>query len=114
MKLKTFKDIKFKPHTTGEGLMGKIFFHNGYGISVVRFKMPSMPSTALIFRSEGTYGSYTSNETEWEIAVLKGDKKDAEITYDTPITDDVIGYLTETEVTDIMKQIQELPINHIP
>jgi hypothetical protein len=46
--------------------------------------------------------------------VLKGDKKDAEITYDTPITDDVIGHLTETEVTDIMKQIQELPINHIP
>ena len=30
------------------------------------------------------------------------------ICYDTHITNDVIGYLTEDEVTDFLRQIQEL------
>ena len=38
--MKTFKNLKFEPHTTGEGLSAKLFFKNGYGVSVVRFKMP--------------------------------------------------------------------------
>jgi hypothetical protein len=100
--MRTFNDIQFKPHSTGHGLMGSMFFENGYGISVVRFKVGDR------------YGSYTSNENEWEVAVLVGNEYDCELTYDTPITDDVIGHLSEQDVTDIMKQIQELPINHIP
>jgi len=96
--MKTFKDLEFNPHKTGEGLQAVMFFENGYGISVVRFKMP------MGFG----YGSYTDNENEWEIAVLFGDENDSHLTYNTPITDDVIGHLTDDEVTDIMKQIQEL------
>lgn len=98
--MKTFKDLQFKPHQTGDGLHGLAFFPNGYGISVVRFMMPI---------SHRGYGSYTDNENEWEVAILVGNVDGWELTYDTPITDDVIGHLEESEVTEIMKQIQELP-----
>lgn len=97
--MKTFKDLVFNPHRTGEGLQALMFFENGYGISVVRFKMP------MGFG----YGSYTNNENEWEIAVLYGNNEKFSLTYNTPITDDVIGHLTADEVSDIMKQIQTLP-----
>jgi hypothetical protein len=30
------------------------------------------------------------------------------ITYDTPVTDDVIGYLKPEEVTEIMENVQSL------
>jgi uncharacterized protein YlbG (UPF0298 family) len=34
--------------------------------------------------------------------------KDGDISYDTPVTNDVIGYLNSDEVTDIMEQVQIL------
>jgi hypothetical protein len=34
--------------------------------------------------------------------------KDGQITYDTPITNDVIGYLRPMDVTDVMEKIQQL------
>lgn len=89
--MKNFNDLEFGPHSMG-GLQAKIFFENGYGVSVVRFS-----------------GSYTRTETQWELAVLKGVPGDWDLTYDTPITEDVIGYLQADEVTEIMKQVQELP-----
>jgi len=94
--MKTFKDLKFKPHATGEGLAAKLFFKNGYGVSVVRFKM-------LLGA-----GSYTDSESEWELAILKGKKSDWEIDYDTSITDDVMGHLEDEEVSEIMKRVQQL------
>ena len=39
--MKTFKDLKFKPHRTGEGKQAVMLFPNGYGVSVVRFKIDS-------------------------------------------------------------------------
>jgi hypothetical protein len=101
--MKSFKDIVFKPHTSFEGSHGLLFFPNGYGISVVRFKVPS-PTSKDGFR----YGSYTSNENEWEVAVLFGNENDWDITYNTPITENVIGNQTEGEVDWLMIQIQEL------
>jgi hypothetical protein len=41
----------------------------------------------------------------FEIAVLG---KDGDLTYDTPVTNDVIGYLDPEGVSDIMEQVQEL------
>ena len=38
------------------------------------------------------------------LAVLKHD----ELCYDTPITDDVIGYLTSDEVYDLLDRIEQL------
>lgn len=89
--MKTFKDLEFETHPNfKDGKQGKIFFENGYGASVIN-----------------GYGSYTHNG-EWELAVLFGNKDKYELTYDTHITSNVIGHLTENEVTDILKQIQEL------
>ena len=101
--MKTFNDLEFKSFGSHEEehyfmIRGCIMFDNGYGISVVRFKNPY---------SKG-YGSYTSNENEWEVAVIYGDEKKWDITYNTGIADDVIGYLSEGEVNWIMIQVQEL------
>ncbi len=92
--MKTFRSLKFKKHgLSGLTSHAELFFPNDYGISVVT----------------GEYAHSTADEP-YEIAVLKGNKKDAKLTYRTPIADDVIGYLTEKEVTKIMKDIQDLSL----
>jgi hypothetical protein len=87
--MKTFKDIEFKPNPMGAdfGIVSRTQFDNGYEASVVK--------------SEYTYGG---KDGLYELAIFK----DGEICYNTPITDDVIGYLTTQEVTDLMEQIQKL------
>lgn len=66
-------------------------FDNGYGASVIKGKH--------------TYGG---SEGLWELAVIQWNEDNYELTYDTPITDDVIGYLTEDKVKYYLKQIEEL------
>ena len=86
---KTFEDIKFEMMDSFyNGVRSHTKFENGYGISVVRHSY-----------------SYGGSSGLYEIAVLG---KDGDITYNTPITNDVIGYLTPKEVTEIMIKIQEL------
>lgn len=88
--MKEFKDLEFKelnsPFRIGK--ISQLKFANGYAISVT-----------------STNYSYGGNSGLYEIAVLD---KEGEITYDTPITDNVVGWLDEDEVTSYMKQIQEL------
>lgn len=68
-------------------------YNNGYGASVVK--------------GPGTYGY---EEDKWEVAVLLYDKYDSpSLCYDTPITDDVIGWLDDASVIDICNRIKELP-----
>lgn len=87
--MKTFKDLKFIPSKFGSR-GAKLFFNNGYGISVI-------------------YGRYTfTNPGTYEVAILVGDENNWDLTYSTPITDDVIGHCSESEVTEIMQKIQEL------
>jgi len=89
--MKTFKDLVFNPHPNFNhdgGVQARMFFDNGYGVSVVK--------------SLYTYGG---SDGLYELAIFG---KDGHITYDTPITNDVMGYLKEDEVTDILKQIQLL------
>ena len=103
--MKEFKDLKFKPHQMdSEGIHAVELFPNGYGISVCRFKLQGIPE----FGTSSRYGSYTSNENEFEAAVLIGEPDNWSICYNTPITDDVLGHLSEDDVTELMKKIQEL------
>ncbi len=88
--MKTFQDLEFSDHPLGSdfGIRSTMKFDNGYGISVVR--------------SQYIYGG---DKGLYEIAVLD---YEGHITYTTPITDDVIGSLTEDDVTKIMEDIQKL------
>lgn len=64
-------------------------FPNGYGASVIRHTF-----------------SYGGDLGLKEIAVLN---KDGNITYDTPITDDVVGFLSDEDVESYLIRISELP-----
>ena len=86
--MKTFSDLEFKQHPTIDGIQARIHFENGYGASVVKHEW-----------------SYGGKDGLYEIAVLDLDNQ---LTYETSVTDDVIGYLTEDDVTEVLKQIQEL------
>ena len=89
--MKKFEDLKFKkiegnPFQTG--VKSRMMFENGFGVSVVSH----------------TY-SYGGKDGLFEIAVLD---KEGEITYKTPVTNDVIGHLNPDEVTEIMGHVQKL------
>jgi len=89
--MKKFQDLPFFPINDAPFMVGKkarMHFDNGFGVSVVSH----------------TY-SYGGRDGLYEIAVLDSDDN---LTYDTPVTNDVIGYLTEEDVTDVMKQVQDL------
>ena len=73
------------------------FFENGYGISVIN-----------IIGTNGEHHSYTKSKDDYEIAVLEGVKNNSSITYDTVITDDVIGYLKIEGVYKIMEEVEKL------
>lgn len=96
--MKTFKDLEFMPHPNGPGIVAWMHFPNGYGVSVIRFKVD--PGLGL----PESWGSCTSDDTEFELAVLK----DNRLCYSTHITSDVIGHLKAEDVTRIMAEIQQL------
>ena len=64
-------------------------FANGYGASVVRHEH-----------------SYGGRQGLFELDVL--DSND-ELCYDTPITNDVIGWLTHEQVDELLDKISKLP-----
>lgn len=70
-----------------KGLQVSFNFKNGYGVSAIRFP-----------------GSYGHKSQLWELAVLdKGN-----ITYNTPITDDVIGYCDDDDIAEIIHKVKNL------
>jgi len=62
-------------------------FPNGFGASAV-----------------STHFSYGGREGLWEVAVMSGD----DIRYDTVIGDDVVGFLNDDELGDILVRIYAL------
>lgn len=86
LNIKQIKDIEFKPFQGG--VAGSIMFDNGYGVSVVSHKY-----------------SYGGEKGLYELAILDSDGK---LTYDTEITNDVLGYLTPVAVNKYMIMVQDL------
>ena len=88
--MKKFEDLDFVKLDDGfmVGKQARMIFDNGYGVSVVSH----------------TY-SYGGKDGLFEVAVLD---EDGDLTYNTPVTNDVIGFLNPDEVTDIMEQVQNL------
>lgn len=84
------KKFNFEVSTHRERFGGEQYifeFENGYGASVVRFS-----------------GSYGGDKGLYELAVLHN----GEICYDTPITNDVVGYLTDDAVEKLLEDIKNL------
>ena len=85
-------DWAFEPTSTNAvmgGIQYRFKFGNGYGASVVRHEF-----------------SYGGNVGLWELAVTD---EDGDLTYDTPVTDDVLGRLSVGEVNEALREISELP-----
>ena len=81
--------LNVQVHPNGKGGIQKVYkFPNGWGASVVMFP-----------------GSYGFEKGLWELAVLNTND---EISYDTPITSDVIGYLDDTMTGIILERIKKL------
>lgn len=59
---------------------------------------------ASIIRHNGSYGS----GLQVEIGILDCHDGKGGLTYDTPITDDVVGYLDEDEIITILKDVEKL------
>lgn len=70
-------------------------FDNGYGASVIKH-----------------FGSYGFEDDLFELAVIKYTKgNEWELCYSTPITNDVIGYLSNNDVLRYLYKIQRLDEN---
>jgi hypothetical protein len=81
----------YKAH---DGDQAVIFFRNGFGASVVRHSY-----------------SYGGREGFYELAVIVKDEKDPRdfrLTYETSVTDDVLGWLTADDVVEKLKEISRL------
>ncbi len=77
--------------TYNNGVALRVDFPNGYGASIV-------------CHDDSYGGPYNKRNSLFELAVLKDDKIDST----TPITDDVLGYLTIEKLNEILKRIEEL------
>ena len=86
-----FSDLNFEPHPNWDGVQARHFFDNGYGVSVIK-----------------SSHSYGGSRGLYELAVLQGLEEDWEICYDTPITDDVMGYLTTEDIDTVLNQVENL------
>jgi hypothetical protein len=86
--MKEFKDLEFQATDSFlNGIKARVQFPNGYGASIIK--------------NEYSYGG---PEGLYELAVLK----DGSLCYNTPITDDVIGWCDENKITELLLEIQKL------
>ncbi len=83
-----------RPHPAGMGGVQRLYeFPNGYTASVIRFAY-----------------SYGGDRGLWELAVIHTDR----LCYDTPVTNDVEGCLSEDEVEALLEQVAALPERDAP
>lgn len=83
-----FEELNFQPHRMGFGKQCVVQYPNGYGASIV----------------QGQY-TYGGDKGLYELAVLG---TDGQLTYETSITDDVLGNLSEQEIEETLIKIKNL------
>lgn len=83
------KDIIIQDKYKGTQVV--IFFPNGYGASIIK----------------NPY-SYGEDKGLFEMAVIKGNKDGWKVCYDTPVTNDVLGYLNSEDINKYLEQIEKL------
>jgi len=77
----------------GGGIKYVFRFKNGYGASVIKNKY-----------------SYGNEDNLWELAVIVFVSRGTwHLCYNTPITNDVEGYLSNRQVRSLLKRIKRLP-----
>ena len=86
-----FSELEFKELPDLAGVYCRIQFDNGFGASIVKHEY-----------------SYGGKDGLYEIAVLDSE---GQITYDTPITNDVLGYLSEEDVERHVNEIKNLEVS---
>ena len=90
-----FENYLIKKGPLFNGVQYLFKFDNGYGASVVKH-----------------FGSYGSDEDLWELAVVEYRNPDIiddfDLVYDTDITDDVEGSLTDDDVVNLLSKIRDL------
>ena len=96
---KEIKDMKFKPkEKIKRELNYKVQylfeFDNKYGASVVRSR-----------------SSYCNEKGLYELAVIEWEAGEYSLTYETEITNDVIGHLTVKGVNELLDEIKKLKEN---
>jgi hypothetical protein len=84
-----FKDLEFKELPDLSGVYCRIMFENGFGASIVKHQY-----------------SYGGKDGLYEIAVL--DDINGSPIYHTPVTNDVLGYLSEDDVILHLNEIKNL------
>lgn len=92
--MKNFKELPNNPLNGGIQYIAK--YPNNYGASIVQHSF-----------------SYGKDKELWELAVIKYEPNETNIhnfdlDYTTSITNDVMGYLTESEVNELLDEIEAL------
>ncbi len=81
----TFNNLNFHIYKSGDGIYAHYKFPNGYGISVIR-----------------SFYSYSDEDT-YEVAIIHND----DITYSTPLTNDVLSYQTPEDINKLLEIIEK-------
>lgn len=92
--MKKFNDLVFEKHLNYPQFNehAKIFFDNGFGVSVVTGK-----------------SAYSNTEKPYELAVIFGSADSWDLHYDNEVANgDVIGWLDKEEVSKAMIKVQNL------
>lgn len=82
--------IEYKQSTEMGGYQYFATYPNGFGVSIIKH-----------------FGSYGANYDLWEAAVMKG----GSICYDTDITYDVVGFLSDEDAVKLIQAVQRLDDN---
>ena len=97
--IKTFKDLEFETHPIlldAKSQNTKEMFANSKH-AVMEFK--NGYSVSVLFGDQ----FYSNGIDTYEVAIIK----DNHVCFDTPLTDNVLAYQNENEVTEIMRKVQE-------